>query len=160
MTDDQLQRALELAYRAFATRDRTEAELRVHLERKRLPAAIVDEVIGEAATVGLLDDARYASRFADDRRRLDHWGSERIARDLARRGVERELIDGALAGVDPGDELHAAVQLLNRRFPLPFAGDKDRDRAWRLLVRRGYEPEAAYAAVRSHERGFDGRAAA
>ena len=72
MTDGRLQRALELAYRALATRDRTEAELRAYLERKRLPAAIVDEVTGEAAAVGLLDDARYASRFAEDRRRLDH----------------------------------------------------------------------------------------
>ena len=30
--------------------------------------------------------------------------------------------------------------------------DRERDRAWRLLIRRGYESELAYEAVRRHER--------
>ena len=34
----------------------------------------------------------------------------------------------------------------------PPADDRDRDRAWRMLVRKGYEPELAYDAVRAHER--------
>jgi regulatory protein len=151
---DDLRRALELAYAAIGSRDRTESELRSLLERKRADVEVIDAVISELATIGVLDDARYAARFAEDRRALDHWGSERITRDLERRGVDRELIDAALSGVGQADELAAAVELLDRRFPLPFAGDKDRDRAWRLLVRRGYEPETAYAAVRTHERGF------
>ena len=38
---------------------------------------------------------------------------------------------------------------------MPFDGDRERDKAWRMLVRRGYEPEIAYEAVRRHERGLD-----
>ena len=103
---------------------------------------------------GLIDDAGYARRFVEDRRLLDQWGNERIARDLVRRGIERELIDQALAGHDRSDELAVAIDLLDRRFPLPFDGDRERDKAWRMLVRRGYEPEIAYDAVRGHEQGF------
>jgi regulatory protein len=153
-------KAFELAHRALGSRDRTESEMRVLLERRKVDTALIDEVVAELVTGGMVDDARYAARFAEDRRHLDQWGGERIARDLARRGVDSELIEGALAGVGQPEELAVAVELLNRRFPLPFAGDKDRDRAWRLLVRRGYEPEIAYAAVRSHERGLPGAAAA
>jgi SOS response regulatory protein OraA/RecX len=47
-----------------------------------------------------------------------------------------------------------AVELLGRRFPLPFDGDRERDKAWRMLVRRGYEAELAYSAVRRHEQGL------
>lgn len=103
---------------------------------------------------GLVDDAGYARRFAEDRRLLDRWGNERIARDLERRGVERDLVDQALAGHGREDELRVAIELLDRRFPLPFEGDRERDKAWRVLVRRGYEPELAYAAVAEHERGL------
>jgi SOS response regulatory protein OraA/RecX len=51
--------------------------------------------------------------------------------------------------------MQAAVELLDRRYKSPFEGDRDRDKAWRMLVRRGYEAEIAYEAVRRHERGLD-----
>jgi regulatory protein len=99
----------------------------------------------------VLDDARYAERFTADRRSLMGWGSERIEQDLARRGVAAEAIEPALAARSHDDELAAARRLLAERYgPLP--DDRARDRAWQLLVRRGYEPELAYDAVRAHAR--------
>jgi regulatory protein len=111
-------------------------------------------VIGSLREEGLVDDAGYARRFAEDRRLLDKWGNERIARDLERRGIERELVEQALAGHDREDELAVAIELLDRRFPMPFEGDRERDKAWRMLVRRGYEAELAYSALRRHEQGL------
>jgi regulatory protein len=152
---DSQKRALELALRAVNARERTEHELRALLERRRLEAPVIEAAIAEMVNLGFVDDTDYAQRFADDRRLLDQWGSERIARDLARRGVDREAIEGALSTVERGDEMQAAVELLDRRYKSPFEGDRDRDKAWRMLVRRGYEAEIAYEAVRRHERGLD-----
>jgi regulatory protein len=146
---------MEIAFRAVNARERTEHELRAFLERRRLEAPVIEEAIAEMVNLGFVDDTGYAQRFADDRRLLDQWGSERIARDLARRGVDRDVIEGALSGVERGDEMQAAVELLDRRYKSPFEGDRDRDKAWRMLVRRGYEAEIAYEAVRRHERGLD-----
>src|SRR4051794_15781295 len=145
------QRALEAVLRALAVRDRTEHELRVFLGRRGVEADVIDDVLAAVRDERLVDDAGYARRFAEDRRSLARWGNERIARDLERRGVERDLVDAALAGHTQEDELAIAVELLDRRFPLPFDGDRERDKAWRMLVRRGYEPEVAYTAVRRHE---------
>jgi regulatory protein len=147
-------RGLDLAVRALVNRERTEHELRILLERRRVGPDVIDDVVGALRAEGFVDDAGYARRFTDDRRLLDGWGNERIARDLIRRGIERELIDQALAGHGHDDELALAVELLNRRFRVPLAGDLERDKAWRMLVRRGYEPELAYAAVRHHEQGL------
>ena len=108
--------------------------------------------MAELCAAGYLDDARYAIRFAEDKRALERWGGERIARELRRRGVGRELVDAALARQDRDGELRAAVELLAARLPQPPDDDRERDRAWRLLVRRGYEPELAYEAVRAHAR--------
>jgi regulatory protein len=152
---DEQKRALDLALRAVNARERTEHELRALLERRRLEAPVIEAAIAEMVNLGFVDDTGYAQRFADDRRLLDQWGSERIARDLARRGVDRDAIEGALSSVERGDEMHAAVELLDRRYKSPFEGDRDRDKAWRMLVRRGYEAEIAYEAVRRHERGLD-----
>ena len=145
------QRACELAMRALAARERTEHELRALLRRRGVDEAVVDDVLASLVAEGLVDDMGYARRFTEDRRLLDRWGNERIARDLVRRGIGRDLIDQALAGHDHHDELAVAVELLDRRFPLPFGDDRERDKAWRMLVRRGYEAELAYMAVRRHE---------
>ena len=159
--EEELRRAVDLAYRALASRDRTEAELRAFLERKRAEPGAIGAAIEELRAAGYVDDARYAQRFAEDKRSIERWGRERIERDLVRRGVPAELAAAAADDRDQGDERAAAVQLLAERFRAGLPDDRERDRAWRLLVRRGYAPELAYEAVRSHERGdaSSGRAA-
>jgi regulatory protein len=146
------ERAIELAYKAVSRRERTVAELRTWLERKRVDPVAIDAAVEELTAAGFLDDARYAVRFAEDKRELEQWGSERIARDLGRRGVAAELIEAALCDRTHQVELETAVLLLEQRFPTPPRDDRERDRAWRLLVRRGYSSELAYEAIRSHER--------
>jgi regulatory protein len=132
-----------------ARRERTVAELRTALERRRVEPDAIDAAVEELSASGFLDDARYAVRFAEDKRELAQWGSERIARELTRRGVAAELVDAALCDRSEQAELGTALILLEQRFPAPPADDRERDRAWRLLVRRGYAPEVAYEAVRA-----------
>jgi regulatory protein len=150
---DPRQRAFERALRSISVRERTSGEVKEFLQRRGYAGDVIADVVRSLREEGLVDDAGYARRFAEDRRLLDRWGSERIARDLERRGIDRELVEQALAGHGRDDELAVAVELLDRRFPLPFEGDRERDKAWRMLVRRGYEPELAYSAVRRHEQG-------
>jgi regulatory protein len=154
------ERAIELGYRAVSYRDRTVAELRTFLERKRVEPEAIAVAVEELTVAGFLDDARYARRFAEDKRELERWGSERIARDLHRRGVPPDLIDQAVFDRSHHSELATAMLLLEQRVPPP-RDDRERDRAWRLLIRRGYDPELAYEAIRRHERqGRDERRAA
>jgi regulatory protein len=106
--------------------------------------------VTELIELGYLDDARYAERFAEDRRRLDAWGSERITRRLRELGVDPESIEAAVAAQDPEEELNAARELLRRRCPTPPTTRAERDRALGILVRRGYAPELAFDALRRH----------
>jgi regulatory protein len=151
-TEARLQHGLDLAYRYLGHRDRTVAEMRRHLASKRVEPATIDEVVGELGRAGYLDDERYARRFAEDRRTLDAWGRDRIERRLLSVGVEPELIALALQDRSSGAELEAAIGVLRRRFPVPPASDRDRDRALGMLMRKGYELDLAYDAVRALER--------
>ena len=112
--------------------------------------------VRELEGAGYLDDLSFAHRFVEDRRFLAGWGTERIARALERRGVGPDLVAAALAPVGEADELEAALLLLARRFPDAAFSDRERARAWRLLVRRGYGSDLAYEAVRRpHVRSRD-----
>lgn len=146
------QRALDLAYRYLGRRDRTVLEMRRHLEGKRVEPDVIDEVVAELLEQGYLDDARYARRFAEDRRALDAWGADRIEQRLLSAGVDRADIAAALGAQAAEDELGAAVELLRRRLRVPPADDRARERALGILARKGYELDVAYDAVRAFER--------
>jgi regulatory protein len=149
---DLLQHALDLSYRYLGHRDRTVAEIRRHLEAKRVESATIDEAVAELHEQGYLDDARFAQRFAEDRRTLDAWGAERIERKLRDAGVGSEHIEAALATQSADEARDAAIELLRRRLSGPPQDDRGRERALGLLVRRGYDLELAYDAVRAFER--------
>ena len=145
-----LQHAREIAWRALNRRDRTAAEVRRALEAKRVEPELAEHVVRELVEQGYVDDARYARLFAEDRRRLDGWGRERIERRLAGLGVAVEHIAAALAVRGAEEEFEAAMGYLRRRAPEPARTPAERDRQLRLLLRRGYEAEVAYEAVRRH----------
>ena len=145
-----LQHGRDLAWRALNRRDHTVAEIARVLARKRVEPAVIDTVVGELCEQGYLDDERFAQRFAEDRRRLDGWGAERIERRLLALGIDGELIAAAVGCQDADGELEAAVELLRRRFPDPPATPRDCERALGVLIRKGYELELAHDAIRRH----------
>ena len=143
-----LQHARDVAWKALNRRERTVAELGRLLAAKRVEPSAIESVLAELTEQGYLDDAGYARRFAEDRRRLDAWGAERIERKLLSLGIDREIVAGVLSGRD--DEMDAALEILARRFPQPPQTPRERDRALGVLVRKGYELELAYDALRRH----------
>jgi regulatory protein len=62
-------------------------------------------------------------------------------------------VAAALAEREDGGELEAARTVLARRFRTPPETDRDRERALGFLVRKGYELEVAYDAIRAYGRG-------
>jgi regulatory protein len=144
---------LELAYRYLSRRDRTESEMHRHLEAKGVEAPEAEGAIETLRDQGYLNDARYASVFAQDKRLLEEWGSDRIRRTLAERGIGRELIDEAVAADGGAEtELERALELLRRRFPSPPRERRERDRALAVLLRKGYDSELALDALAAHVR--------
>ena len=145
-----VQHARDVAWKALNRRERTVAEMARLLAGKRVEPAAIDEVVGELIEQGYLDDASFAQRFAEDRRRLDGWGTERIERRLRALGVDPDALSAALGAQDHTEELEAALALLRRRFPVPPATPRDCERALGMLVRKGYELELSHEALRHH----------
>ena len=144
---------LELAYRYLNRRDRTEGEVRRHLAGKGVEPGAAEDAIATLCDQGYLDDARYARLFAEDKRTLEGWGTERIRGTLALRGIDRELIDAAVqADGGAGAEMDRALEILRLRFPSPPRERRDRDRALAVLLRKGYDTELALDALTAHAR--------
>jgi regulatory protein len=129
------------------------AEVRARLQREELPQTAADTAIAQLTASALLDDARYARLFVEDKRSLAGWGRERIERSLSERGIATEVIAAAITAGDRAQgaglgERERALDVLRRRFPRSSSDPRELDRALRVLVRKGYGSEVAYDAVR------------
>jgi regulatory protein len=145
----------ELALQALSRKERTGAELSGWLRERGVDEAELADVLARLETAGTLDDAEFARRYAADKRELRGWGPDRIAEALRARGVGEEEISAALAGEDDEAMIGRALALLEGGGA-SVADDRSRGRALALLARRGYPLEAAYEAVRRHERAAAG----
>ncbi len=151
--EDELQRALDAAYRYLNRRDRTEVEVRQRLEQAGTAAGVLEEAIAILREQQVIDDERYARLFVEDKRALEQWGTDRIRRALRARGIDGDVIEQALAGDEPAvDELKRALELLHTRFPSPPQDRRERDRALGVMLRKGYDPEVALDALAAYAR--------
>ncbi len=148
--------AMALALVYLNRRERTVSEVRARLERADLADSEIESTVAELVELGYLDDARFARLFVEDKRNLERWGSERIVRGLAAHGIDHDVIAQALAaaagpgGKDGRDsELGRALELLERRFPQPPSEPRERERAFGVLIRKGYDSELAVDAIRA-----------
>ncbi|HST26350.1 MAG TPA: regulatory protein RecX [Gaiellaceae bacterium] len=112
---------------ALARRDLTAAELAQRLTRAGFEADACADGLARAAAAGYLDDERVALERS---RRLAERGAsdEAIRVELERRGLAEQLVEAALAAIEPEQE--RAERLANK-----LGGGA---RAARALLRKGY----------------------
>lgn len=151
--DELLQReeralARNRALRLLATRERSCREVADRLRRHGHDDAIVEATVEWLRERGFLDDLRFARAFSAEKRQAG-WGPRRIAADLTRKGVERSVLEQALAPDEDGegdaDRIQEdLVRLVQRRFGRELAADprRGRQRAAGFLQRRGHDWEA------------------
>lgn len=140
--------AFEAALGALDRKERTAHELALWLKGRGFAMDEIEAALRRLFETEVLDDERFARRYAEDKRDLSGWGPERIREALLDRGVPIDTIEGVLALDSHGDQLDRAREILIRRAR-PLDDDADRQRALEYLARRGYDYEIAYQAVRS-----------
>ncbi|MFN3984886.1 MAG: recombination regulator RecX [Rhodocyclaceae bacterium] len=125
----------ERALRLLAQRDHARAELARKLGGHGTHDE-VDAVIDRMAELGLQSDARFAEAWV--RTKSARHGAARIRRDLAQRGVARELIDAALASECGEEEIDRARAVWARKFGHPPGDHREWARQARFLQGRGF----------------------
>ena len=138
---------LSLALKALGQKERTVAEMGSWLRARGVEPNEVEDVVDRLICDGVLDDGRYAQRYAEDKRQIKRWGNGRIRAALLDRGITAEDAEEALGDADGGQEIERALELLGDRGAA-LTDALERQRALALLVRRGYDSEVAYEAIR------------
>lgn len=150
---EQETRARDICLRLLTDRARTVKELGDALRRKEIPDEVAHRVLDRFDEVGLVDDQAFAEQWVRSRHRHRGLGKRAIAMELHRKGVDREIADEALTGIDDDSERDRARELVVRRLrSLPVGSREERQSSARKLVgmlaRKGYGPGVAYGVVK------------
>ncbi len=139
--------ALEVFDKAIAflaIRARSARDLQLRLRRAGALPPTIAEVIDRLRALDLLNDEAYARNVARSRALSGGVSKRRIAQELQRRGVARDVADAAVADTlaDVGlDESEAAMSVALKRMRALRSLDvrKQRQRLYAFLARRGYD---------------------
>jgi regulatory protein len=143
-------KAREIALRLLKTRPRTEEELRRRFRRSDLKPAVFERVIGDLKAEGHLDDRVFARLWIKEKIARADSGRKRILSDLISKGIKRAVVEEEIAGnYDDGEEARIAKALAVRRLARleSLRPDALRRRLYGLLLRRGFGPDIATAAL-------------
>lgn len=117
--------------------DKTRAELYRKLRQNGYPEDVVEDAISYVESYGYIDDSRYAANYIEQKSASQ--GRARLKMELAKRGIERSVIDRALdeAELTDSQETIRALVEKKRRGSGPM-DDKEKQRIYGFLMRKGF----------------------
>ena len=143
MSDELLNKALDLAYFYLKFRPRTKKELTGYLYRKskkyHFSEKLINQSIKRLTELNLVNDKEFISWFVDQRNRSRPKGKFVFIAELLRLGVSKDLIDDFF-NQSVQDEDGLAAQALSKRWPLwsNIPKEKRFQKAYSFLLRRGF----------------------
>ncbi len=145
------EQAHALCLRLLTVRARTRSELTDRMIKRGYSDEVAQTVLERLAAVGLVDDVDFAAQWVRSRQTYAGKGKRALAAELRTKGVDDDVIDAALDGIDAGAERVRAEGLVERRLRREVLGDGDDAKVTRRLVgmlaRRGYNQSMAVAVV-------------
>ena len=147
----------EAALKLLERTRRTRSDLARRLKDKGYALATVEPVLDRLTEVGLVDDAEYARAWLAGRWGRKPSGWRRLQQELRAKGVSDDDVERARAllaerGNAP-DEVESALKLVAqaRRRYARLDEQKQRQRLYALLARRGYSADVIRRALELRE---------
>jgi regulatory protein len=144
------QRALGLLVR----REHSRRDLAHKLAQRGVEPTEAEAAVERLAEQGYQDDNRFAASFARDRAGSG-YGPVRIRVELSGHGLGEDAIQQALAACEADWSALARRQVERRWTAQVLAEPGRRRKAVEFLLRRGFDQDSAWAAVRGHAAGED-----
>jgi regulatory protein len=146
---------MDAAAAFLGVRPRSVAETTRRLKHLGYPEGLVEQVVTQLIELNYLDDETFARAWVESRDRARPRGQLALRRELAQKGVDRQLVDQVLAerqesATGAQSELLAARRLLERRRrTLDSETDpyKRRQKGYALLARNGFDPDVCHQAT-------------
>jgi regulatory protein len=142
--------ARQIVLRQLTMAPRSRAQLEDKLRQKNCDPEVAREVLDRLTEVGLVDDEAYAAMLVRSQQSGRGLARRALARELSRKGVDRDVADQALEQVGAEDERDRARRLVDKKLRTMHGLDRQVQtrRLAGMLARKGYSSSMAFAVIR------------
>lgn len=137
----QAEDAREVAYlkaiKYLDYRERSEAEIRIHLNKRDINESVIEDVIDRLLRSGLVDDRRFAANWVENRLEFRPRGRRALFYELRQKGISEEIIQEMLDSIND-EELAYQAAIKKAKNYQSLEWDDFRKKMLGFLSRRGF----------------------
>ena len=137
----QAEDAREVAYlkaiKYLDYRERSEAEIRIHLNKRDINERVIEDVIARLRRSGLVDDRRFAANWVENRLEFRPRGRRALFYELRQKGISEEIIQETLDPINDEELAYQAAINKAKNFH-SLEWDDFRKKMLGYLSRRGF----------------------
>jgi len=137
--DEERNKAYSKALYMIGRRPHASSEVKRKLKEQGFEAEIMDWVIDTLVKQNYINDEEFAKMWAEHRIYSQRRGRNWVKQELQQKGIQKELVQGAIAGINADDELEGALKLAGNKWRITSGSTIDKKRkTGAFLMRRGY----------------------
>jgi regulatory protein len=144
--DDEVDKAYNQAIRFLGFRPRSQTEIERNLHDKGYAPEVVSHIVARLRQEQYLDDEAFARFWLENRERFRPRGRQALRYELKQKGLDQEVIETTLAGVDEEESAWAAIEGKLYRWK-NLEEQEFKQKVMAFLSRRGFNYEVATQAA-------------
>ncbi|GIP33145.1 regulatory protein RecX [Paenibacillus sp. J2TS4] len=146
--EDEYHQAYLYSIRMIGRRPHSIKEVKEKLATKGYDVRTADAVTAKLKEQGYVNDLQFAQMWADHRVRLQKKGIRWVRHELQQKGISKDKIETALAGLDSEAEWGGALQLAEKKWRQTKGARLDKRRkVTAYLLRRGFSSSVVKKAL-------------
>lgn len=150
-TNEEYEAIKDACYRYLSLRDHAAFELKQKVCKKGLNPELTEEIITELSEKGLINDIRFAEKFASDKMEFKQWGPAKIRAALLQKGISRNTAQKVTEKLTDSLEQHGICVDLLRKRKAHFLRETDtvkrKQKMYRYLAGKGFHSKDIIATL-------------
>ncbi len=141
-------RAHDRALYFLSLRDYPAKTLKQKVMEGGVDADTAAQAVERMIELGLVDDERYARRLASDLFTYKHFSARRVAQELQKKGISRDIAESAAAEIGgEQDDLQQAIDFLRKKYYNRLGDEEQRRKTTQAMLRAGFDYDTVRRAV-------------
>ena len=135
--EDAQEVAYLIAIKYLDYRERSETEIRAHLNKRDINERVIEDVIDRLLRSGLVDDHRFAANWVENRLEFRPRGRRALSYELRQKGISEEIIRETLDSINDEELAYQAAMKKAKNYQ-SLEWDEFRKKMLGFLSRRGF----------------------
>ena len=110
-----LEDGFNIALNYIAYRPRSEAEVRVRLDKAGFGENEIERIVKKLKKYNYLNDLEFAKLWINDRMKINPRGKKVLKIELLKKGINKDIVDSAIAGIADEAEQEMIKKIISKK---------------------------------------------